>query len=167
MLWSPVAHLAIRNLRMKNKQPKCNEHNVSVLRSKIDAIHHRKLFGWDGAFIAAGRLAPRTAGRRTAAGSIQPGAPATLVSGLPWFRLRGKASQSTVGARRSVERGSKRWVMENVRLSRNTTIAKYRRMCASQDRLGLARFLRERFRERYFTPLESVTIPHGSFYNGH
>lgn len=38
------------------KKPKCDEHSVSVLRSRDDAIHHRELFGWAGQFIAEGKL---------------------------------------------------------------------------------------------------------------
>ena len=53
--------------------------------------------------------------------------------------------------------------MEYVRLSRKTTVAKYRELEAAKDREGIARFLRERFTERYFRPLESVQAPHGFF----
>src|SRR5262249_20476125 len=53
--------------------------------------------------------------------------------------------------------------MENVKLSRKTTVAKYRQMEVAQDRAGVVRFLRERFAERYFRPLESVQTPHGFF----
>ncbi len=44
--------------------------------------------------------------------------------------------------------------MEKVKLSKNTNVAQYRRMEVEKDREGIARFLRERFDERYFMPLE-------------
>lgn len=52
---------------------------------------------------------------------------------------------------------------ERVKLSRNTTVARYRLMETAQDRDRIVRFLRERFTERYFRPLESVQAPHGFF----
>ena len=51
--------------------------------------------------------------------------------------------------------------MEKVRLSRKTTVARYRLMETARDRMGIAQFLRERFTERFFRPLESMTAPHG------
>ncbi len=53
--------------------------------------------------------------------------------------------------------------MENVKLSKKTTVARYRQMEVEQDRGGISRFLHERFTERYFRPLESVQYPHGFF----
>lgn len=51
----------------------------------------------------------------------------------------------------------------SVRLSSNTTVARYRALEASQDRQAIAAFLRERFTERYLAPLSSVdpTKKHG------
>ncbi len=46
-------------------------------------------------------------------------------------------------------------------LSRKTTVARYRLMETARDRMGIAQFLRERFTERFFRPLESMTAPHG------
>jgi hypothetical protein len=42
------------------KRPKCNDHSVSVMRSKEDAVHHREVFGGNigGKFIAVGTLLP-------------------------------------------------------------------------------------------------------------
>jgi hypothetical protein len=51
--------------------------------------------------------------------------------------------------------------MESVRLSRRTTVVRYRAMEAAKDRKGIAQFLRERFNERYFRPVESMAAPHG------
>lgn len=51
--------------------------------------------------------------------------------------------------------------MDDVLLSRRTTVAQYRRMEMEKDRRGIARFLRDRFEERYFKPLGSMTAPHG------
>jgi hypothetical protein len=54
-------------------------------------------------------------------------------------------------------------IIESTRLTNAVTVKKYGRMVADQDRQGLARFLQDRFHERYFEPLESVRKPHGFF----
>jgi len=51
--------------------------------------------------------------------------------------------------------------MEKVKLSRHTTVANYRHMEAEKDRQGIANFLRERFSECFFKPLQSAQAPHG------
>ena len=53
--------------------------------------------------------------------------------------------------------------MESVKLSRSTTVAQYRRFEAEKDRAKIVHFLRERFNDRYFRPLDSVQKPHGFF----
>ena len=54
-------------------------------------------------------------------------------------------------------------IVESKRLTSTVTVKKYRLMVAHRDRDGLAQFLRQRFHERYFEPLESVQRPHGFF----
>jgi len=51
--------------------------------------------------------------------------------------------------------------MQNVRLSKKTTVAKYRQMELEKDRDGIVQFIRARFTERYFSPVESMRSPHG------
>jgi hypothetical protein len=53
--------------------------------------------------------------------------------------------------------------MEQVKLAQRTTVAQYRQMEVDKDRREIAEFLRARFTERYFKPLESVKSPHGFF----
>lgn len=50
---------------------------------------------------------------------------------------------------------------ETTRLSSSVTVAKYRALEAAADRRELAHFVRDRFDERYFIPIESSRNKHG------
>jgi hypothetical protein len=50
---------------------------------------------------------------------------------------------------------------EHTKLSSSTTVARYRALEASNNRIELARFVCERFDERYFNPIEMSRAKHG------
>jgi hypothetical protein len=52
---------------------------------------------------------------------------------------------------------------ETVRLSSHTTIKRYRELERARDGEEIVQFLQERFRERYFIPVETCQQPHGFF----
>lgn len=49
---------------------------------------------------------------------------------------------------------------DNTKLSSTVTVARYRELEQYNDRLALAQFVRERFNERYFHPIESTPKEH-------
>lgn len=52
-------------------------------------------------------------------------------------------------------------VAEETRLSSTTTVARYKKLEAANDRQALSRFIVERFDERYFQPIENSQSKHG------
>ena len=50
---------------------------------------------------------------------------------------------------------------ELTKLSSSTTVARYKKLEAANDREALGQFLVERFDERYFRPIEDSSSKHG------
>lgn len=50
---------------------------------------------------------------------------------------------------------------DSTKLSHSTTVARYKKLVAENDRPAVSKFIVERFNERYFDPLENSSKKHG------